>query len=89
MSHLAPGIFHGRLDRPIAATAPAEAWQRTSFVFLAVGLDVAAAVRLLSRHLPSAVAGVLLGGLGWFATGRVAAWYPASLRGDLEESVRR
>jgi hypothetical protein len=89
MSHLTPGIFRSRPDRPIATTAPREAWQRAAFILLAVGLDVAAAVMLLSQHLPSAGAGVLLGGLGWLATGRVAAWYPASSRGDLEESARR
>ncbi|MER5348474.1 hypothetical protein ABT030_51345 [Streptomyces mirabilis] len=89
MSHLTPGIFRSWPDRPMAATAPREAWQRAGFVLLAVGLDTAAAAMLLSRHLPSALAGVLLAGLGWFATGRIANRYPASSRSVLEGSRRR
>lgn len=89
MSHLTPGIFRSRPDRPTAPSAPREAWQRTALVILAVGLDVAAALMVISRHLPNALAGVLLGGLGWFTTGRVTAWYPASSRGELEETARR
>ncbi|MED7823114.1 hypothetical protein [Streptomyces chiangmaiensis] len=73
----------------MAATAPREPWRRAAFVLLAVGLDLAAAVMLLSRHLPNALAGVLLAGLGWFTIGRIASWYPASTRNTIEESTRR
>jgi hypothetical protein len=42
----------------------------------AVCLDTAAALLLTTRHLPEAIAGVGLAGLGWFITGRLAAWHP-------------
>lgn len=64
-------------------------WQRAAFVLLAVGLDMAAAVMLVSQQLPGALVGVLAAGLGWFTTGRIAAWYPASSCSVLEESTRR
>ncbi|MFE4756115.1 hypothetical protein ACFRIB_38830 [Streptomyces mirabilis] len=89
MSHLTPGLFRSRPDHPIAATAPREVWQRAAFVLLAVGLDMAAAVMLVSQQLPGALVGVLAAGLGWFTTGRIAAWYPASSRSVLEETTRR
>ncbi|MET8959767.1 hypothetical protein ABZX69_09735 [Streptomyces sp. NPDC004074] len=89
MSHLTPGFLRSRPHRPVAATAPREPWQRAAFVLLAVGLDVAAAVMVLSRHLPNAVAGVLLAGIGWFTTGRIAAWYPGSSRITPDDSARR
>jgi hypothetical protein len=89
MSCLPPALFHRRLDRPIAATAPREVWRRAAFVLLAVVLDVTAAVMLVSQRLPNALAAVLAAGLGWFATGRIAAWYPASPRSGPDESTRR
>ncbi|MGW2934013.1 hypothetical protein ACWGQ5_13055 [Streptomyces sp. NPDC055722] len=89
MSHLTPGIFRARPERPVAVAAPRAAWQRAAYVLLAVGLDVGATVMLLSRHLPSAVAGVFLAGLGWFATGRITTWHPASSLGAHENSARR
>ncbi|MFD7003891.1 hypothetical protein ACFWA5_48620 [Streptomyces mirabilis] len=89
MSRLSPGLFRPRLDRPIAATAPREAWQRAAFVLLALVLDIAAAVMLVSQRLPNALAAVLAASLGWFTTGRIAAWYPASPGGVLDESTRR
>ncbi|MGW3984969.1 hypothetical protein [Streptomyces mirabilis] len=89
MSHLTSGLFRSRPGHPIAATAPREVWQRAAFVFLVVGLDTVAAVMLVSQRLPGALVGVLAAGLGWFATGRIAAWYPASSRSVLEESTRR
>ncbi|WP_405885041.1 hypothetical protein OG762_43785 [Streptomyces sp. NBC_01136] len=89
MSHLMPGIFRSRPERPLTASAPREAWQRAAFVLLAVGLDAAAVVMLVSRHLPNALVGVGLAGLAWFTTGRIATWYPASSRAVLEEPARR
>ncbi|MCX4597468.1 hypothetical protein OG819_50230 [Streptomyces sp. NBC_01549] len=89
MSRLTPGLLRSRPDHPVAATAPREAWQRAAFVLLAAGLDMAAVVMLVSRHLPSALVGVLAAGLGWFTTGRITAWYPASSRSVIEESTRR
>ncbi|MER6125845.1 hypothetical protein ABT173_25095, partial [Streptomyces sp. NPDC001795] len=64
-------------------------WQRGAFVLLAVGLDAAAVMMLLSRNFPNALAGVLLAAIGWFTTGRIAAWYPTSSRAVLEEPTRR
>jgi hypothetical protein len=45
-------------------------------VALVVCLDLAAALLVTTDHLPVAVFGVALAGLGWFMTGRLAAWHP-------------
>lgn len=89
MSHSTSAVFHRRPDRPVAATAPRQAWRRAAFVLLAMGLDAAAAVMLVSQHLPEAVFGVFLAGLGWLTTRRLAAWYPAPSPVVAEEAARR
>ncbi|POX45118.1 hypothetical protein [Streptomyces sp. Ru72] len=89
MSHSTSALFRGRPARPVAATAPRHAWRRAAFILLAAGLDTAAAVMLVSRHLPEAALGVLLAGLGWLATRRLAAWYPAPSPVVAEEAARR
>ncbi|MFF4211210.1 hypothetical protein ACFYZE_18020 [Streptomyces sp. NPDC001796] len=89
MSHSTSPVFHGRPDRPVAATAPRQSWRRAALILLAMGLDAAAAVMLVSQHLPQAVIGVLLAGLGWLTTRRVAAWYPAPSPVVAEEAARR
>jgi hypothetical protein len=49
---------------------------RVLAVTFVVCLDLAAALLVLNRHLPVAVAGVALAGLGWFMTGRLTVWHP-------------
>ncbi|MGR6974747.1 hypothetical protein ACU639_34970 [Streptomyces cynarae] len=89
MSHSTSAVFHGRPDRPVAASAPRQAWRRAALILLATGLDAAAVVMLVSQHLPEALCGVLLAGLGWLTTRRLAAWYPAPSPVVAEEAARR
>ncbi|WP_028801379.1 hypothetical protein [Streptomyces sp. 142MFCol3.1] len=89
MSHFTPGLFRGGSGRPAPGTASRGTRQRGAIVLLAVGLDLAAAVMLLSRDLSNALVGLLLAVLGWFATGRVAARHPAPQESGTDRRTRR
>jgi len=56
------------------------AHRRVLAVAFAVALNAAAALLMTTRGLPEAVAGAALAGVGWFLTGRLAAWHPAPVR---------
>jgi hypothetical protein len=51
---------------------------RVLAVAFAVALNAAAALLMTTRGLPEAAAGAALAGVGWFVTGRLATWHPAS-----------
>jgi hypothetical protein len=57
--------------------SPPRAWRRALTVPLAVGLEVLAALGLMSQHLVTALAGVVLAGAGWLLMDRAAASRPA------------
>ncbi|MFF3906359.1 hypothetical protein ACFYZJ_10155 [Streptomyces sp. NPDC001848] len=89
MSHIASAVFRGRPGRPVAATAPRRARLRAAIILLAVGLDTAAAVMLISQHLAEALFGVFLAVLGWLTTRRLATRYPAPSPVVAEEVTHR
>ena len=79
MSMLTSGLFHSRPGRR----------HRAALVLLAVGLDTTAVLMLVSRHLPNALAGLLLAGLGWVVAGHLATRHTAPPPSPLAEAKPR
>lgn len=89
MSMLTSGLFHSRPGRRLPVIGARPSWRRAALVLLAVGLDTAAVMMLLSRHLPNAMAGLLLAGLGWVIAGHIATRHAAPPPSTLTEANPR
>jgi hypothetical protein len=89
MTMLTSGLFHSRPGRRLPVIGARPAWQRAALALLAVGLDTAAVTMLVSRHLPNALAGLLLAGLGWVIAGHIATRHTAPPPSTLTETNPR
>jgi len=76
MSLLSTGSPWGRFEAPLVIRPGRRAWRRLPGVALAVALNVAAVLLLVSQGLAAAWVGVALATLGWVVTGRLAARNP-------------
>jgi hypothetical protein len=85
MSLLSSGSSWGRFEAPPMTRPGRQAWRRLPGVVLAVALNVAAVLLLVSQGLTGAWVGVALATLGWLATGRLAARDPRERSRDRHE----